>query len=272
MFGRTPDQIATDAQSFRRHVRSGDWTGPTTGVAHGALQANLAVMPAAYAPAFEAYCQLNARPCPMLGRTEPGGRAIPELARDLDIARDVPAYRVLRDGEPAERVETLESIWGDDTVVFAIGCSFSFEAAMEDAGIPVRHWQRQANVPMFISNIDTKSSGPFGGKMVVSMRGVPADRAPELHALCARYPFAHGAPVQIGDPAEIGITDIAKPDFGDDPYIEEGDVLAFWACGVTAQMALRHARLPLAAAHEPGHMLVTDLDASAPGLAAWAAA
>ncbi|MEO1532004.1 MAG: putative hydro-lyase [Pseudomonadota bacterium] len=272
MFGRAPDEIAADAQSFRRSVRRGDWTGPTTGVAHGALQANLAVLPASHAAAFEAYCQMNPRPCPLLGRTKPGGREISELARDLDITRDVPAYRVLRDGEPAERIDTLESIWTDDTVVFAIGCSFSFEAAMENAGIPVRHWQRQANVPMYVSNIDTRPSGPFGGKMVVSMRGVPAARASELHALCAQFPFAHGAPVHIGDPAEIGIADTATPDFGDAPHVEPGDVLAFWACGVTAQMALRHARLPLAAAHEPGHMLVTDLDASAPGLAAWAAA
>ncbi|MEM7500215.1 MAG: putative hydro-lyase [Pseudomonadota bacterium] len=272
MFGRSREDIAADAQSFRSRVRSGEWTGPTSGAAHGALQANLAIMPAAHAPAFERYCQLNPRPCPMLGRTEPGSVAMPELAEGLDIRRDVPAYRVLRNGKPAERLETLTPIWSDDTVVFAIGCSFSFEAAMEDAGIPVRHWLKKANVPMYISGIDTKPSGPFGGKMVVSMRGVPADRADELHALCARYPFAHGAPVHIGDPAEIGIMDIEHPDFGDDPYLEEGDVLAFWACGVTAQMALRHARLPLAAAHEPGHMLVTDLDAAAPGLAAWQAA
>ncbi|MEO0428179.1 MAG: putative hydro-lyase [Pseudomonadota bacterium] len=272
MAGRTPDEIATDARSFRKRVRSGEWKGPTTGAAHGALQANLAVMPASHAEAFETFCHLNPRPCPLLGRTAPGRREIPELAHDLDIARDVPAYRVLRHGAPAEKLDTLEPIWADQTVVFAIGCSFSFEAAMEGAGIPVRHWQRRANVPMYLSNIDTKPSGPFGGKMVVSMRGVPADRASELQALCSRFPFAHGAPVHIGDPAEIGITDIAKPDFGDDPYVEEGDVLAFWACGVTAQIALRHARLTLAAAHEPGHMLVTDLDASAPGLAAWAAA
>ncbi|MEM6946284.1 MAG: putative hydro-lyase [Pseudomonadota bacterium] len=264
--------LAEAAQSFRKEARSGAWTRPTAGVVPGALQANLAVVPGDEAANFERYCQLNPRPCPLLGRTAPGDGAIPTLGHNLDIRHDLPAYRVLRDGAPAECVETLDAIWRQDMVAFAIGCSFSFEAAMEAAGIPVRHWIGGRNVAMYISGIETKPAGPFGGPMVVSMRAVPADRARELHALCAGFPFAHGAPIHIGAPEEIGIADVAAPDFGDMPEIAEGDVLAFWACGVTAQMALRHARLPLAATHEPGHMLVTDLDAAAPGLAAWQAA
>ncbi|MEM6677154.1 MAG: putative hydro-lyase [Pseudomonadota bacterium] len=266
-----PTALAVAAQAFRKEVRRGQWQGPTSGAVPGALQANLAVMPAAEAAAFEAFCQLNPRPCPLLGRTAPGDPRIAALAEDLDIRTDLPAYRILRDGAPAERVETLTGIWHDDTVALAIGCSFSFESAMMQAGIPVRHITAGRNVAMYVSGIETKPAGPFGGPMVVSMRAIPAARAGELTALCDRFPFAHGAPVHIGAPKEIGIADIARPEFGDQPLIEPGDVLAFWACGVTGQMALRHARLPLAAAHEPGHMLVTDRDASAPGLAAWAA-
>ena len=265
------DEIAHSAQKLRKAARDGAWNGPTAGAAPGALQANLAIIPDAFADAFEAYCHLNPLPCPLLARSMAGDRRLPELGGDLDVARDAPMYRVLRNGAAAERVENLEAIWRDDFVAFAIGCSFSFEAAMEQAGVPVRHSRRGTNVPMYASSIETRPSPPFAGPTVVSMRPIRPEKAEAVREICAAFPFAHGAPLHIGDPLEIGVRDVAKPDFGDAPHIEEGEVCAFWACGVTPQLAIRAARLEIAVAHEPGHMLVTDLDAAAPPLSRWAA-
>ncbi len=256
------------AAAFRRRVRSGRCTTPTSGMVPGALQANLTILPAADADAFAEFCRLNPRPCPLLAMGAPGSRALPDLAADLDLATDVPAYRVLRDGEMAECLPTLAPLWRDDFVAFALGCSFSFEQAMEEAGIPVRHARLGKNVAMYVSNLTTTPNPPFHGPMVVSMRPIPADRATDVIDLCHRFPQAHGAPIHIGAPEDLGIRDILRPDFGDPPDVEAGEVCAFWACGVTAQIVLCQARLPLAITHEPGHMLITDLDASRP----WAGA
>lgn len=264
--------IADTARAFRRRVRVGEWTGQTAGAVPGALQANLAIVPAAAAPAFAAFCAANPKPCPLLARTPPGERAMLTLARDLDVATDAPAYRVFRHGERAERLSSLEGIWRDDFVAFALGCSFSFEAAMERAGIPVRHARLGKNTSMYVTSIETVPALPFAGPMVVSMRPIrPAD-ADRLRDLCVGFPLAHGAPVHIGEPAKIGIADVQEPDFGDPPDVAEGEVCAFWACGVTPQLALRNARLEIAVTHEPGHMLVTDLDAASRDLAQWLAA
>ena len=161
-----------------------------------------------------------------------------------------------------EEVEDITEHWRDDLVSFVLGCSFSFEAALLAAGLPLRNQQAGRNVSMYRSNIDTAPSGPFGGPMVVSMRAMPSDRLDEVRAISARFPLAHGAPLHLGDPGAIGIPDLDAPDWGDAPVLAPGDVPVFWACGVTGQQALRHARLPFAMTHSPGHMLVTDLQAA----------
>jgi uncharacterized protein YcsI (UPF0317 family) len=261
---RSDELIALRARDFRQRVRSGAWTGQTAGAVPGAQQANLAIVPESAAAAFSAFCAANPKPCPLLAQTRPGERAMPTLARDLDVARDAPAYRVFRHGERAERVESLDALWRDDFVAYALGCSFSFEAAMERAGIPVRHTRLGKNTSMYVTSIQTVPAPPFVGPMVVSMRPIRPEQAQRLRDLCDAFPLAHGAPIHIGDPAEIGIADIDTPDFGDAPDVEDGEVCAFWACGVTPQLALINARLEIAATHEPGHMLVTDLDAASP--------
>lgn len=261
--------IAKSAQAFRGQVRSGAWTGQTAGAVPGAQQANFAIVPQAAATAFTDFCAANPKPCPLLGQTLPGDTAMPALGRDIDVARDVPAYRVFRHGKRAERLDNLDGVWRDDLVAFALGCSFSFEAAMEQAGIPVRHAQMGKNTSMYITSIQTNPVPPFSGPMVVSMRPIRPDQLDQVRALCSGFPFAHGAPVHVGDPAVIGISDVQHPDFGDPPDIEEGEVCVFWACGVTPQMALSNARLEIAITHEPGHMLVTDLDAASPDLQQW---
>lgn len=251
-------------EDLRRAIRSGDFRSPTSGYAEGALQGNLAILPSALAGDFLRYCQRNPKPCPVIGISEPGDPRIPALGGDLDIRTDIGAYRVFKaDQEGFARVSDLEEVWRDDLVSFVLGCSFSFEAAILRAGIPLPHIARKQNVAMYITSIQTEPAGPFSGPMVVSMRAFKAADAIQAVLLSDRYRLAHGAPVHIGDPAQIGIADLMSPDFGEVPTLEPGDIPVFWACGVTPQMAIRAARPDLAITHEPGHMLVTDLSADA---------
>ena len=243
----------------RLAVRRGLHAGPTPGLAPGFVQGNLAVLPAAYAADFLRFCHLNPKPCPVIGMSEPGRPTIPRLGADLDIRTDIPGYCLFRDGEHVQDLGDLKSVWQDDFVAFAIGCSFSFEEALLEAGVPIRHIERGCNVPMFRTSIATAQAGPFGGPMVVSMRPLKPADAIRAVQITSRFPGVHGAPVHFGDPAAIGIKDIAHPDFGDAVDILPGEVPVFWACGVTPQSAIRAARPPVSITHKPGCMLVTDL-------------
>ncbi len=250
-----------DPKALRRLIREGSFKRPTTGHAAGFLQANLAILPKASADDFLAYCMRNPKPCPLLGVSEPGAATITRLGDDLDIRTDVAAYRVFRGSDAYETVEDLRDIWRDDFVTFVIGCSFSFEESLKRAAIPVRHIEAGRNVPMYETSIETNRAGSFGGPLVVTMRGFSPADAVRAIVLSERQPLAHGAPVHIGDPGRIGIKDFDKPEFGDPPFLREGDIPVYWACGVTPQMAIRNARPEIAITHEPGFMLVTDLPA-----------
>lgn len=249
-----------DVPTLRAAIRAGRYRRHTAGLAEGRLQANLAIMPAAYALDFFRYCQRNPRPCPLVGVTDTGDPRLGTLGHDLDIRTDAPAYAVYENGEHVATVPDIAGLWRDDLVGFALGCSFTFEHALEEAGIAMRHVAMDATVPMFRTAIETVPAGPFGGGMVVSMRPIPRGDVERTIAICRRYPLAHGAPIHVGDPAAIGIADISAPDWGDAVPLEPGEVPVFWACGVTPQNAARRARLPLFIAHSPGAMLVTDVD------------
>jgi uncharacterized protein YcsI (UPF0317 family) len=246
------------AQRTRLDARSGRLNGHTSGVANGFVQGNVAIVPADVAAAFEAYCRANWQACPLLAVGQPGDPMLATLGEDVDIRTDLPRYRVYRDGALAEQRTDIGELWRDDLVTFVIGCSFTFEHALERAGIPLRHVQQGRNVAMYRSSIETTAVGPFGGPMVVSMRPIVAADVARAGEVTARFPDQHGRPVHAGDPAEIGIKDLASPDYGDPIDIGPGDVPVFWACGVTSQAALERARLPFFMAHAPGSMLVTD--------------
>lgn len=231
---------------------------PTAGCAAGFGQANLVVVPQDAAGEFELFVRLNPKPCPLLDVTEPGS-PLTQLAPGADLRTDLPAYRVWEHGRCVAEPCDIAACWRDDLVAFLLGCSFTFERALLAAGVPVRHIEQGTNVPMFITSRQCEPAGRFAGPLVVSMRPVPADLIATAVEVTARRPAAHGAPVQIGDPAALGIADLAHPDFGDPVCADEGDVPIFWACGVTPQVALTSARLPLAITHAPGHMLVTDI-------------
>ena len=248
---RTPREV-------RELIRSGQWRGVTAGVAPGFVQANLAILPRDLAFDFLLFCQRNPRPCPLLEVMEPG-RAEPVLtAPGADIRTDVPGYRVYEDGRLTAEVSSLLSLWRNDLVSFLLGCSFSFEAALTDAGIPLRHQEMGCNVPMYITSIPTTPAGVFSGPLVVSMRPIPREQIVRAVQITTRFPATHGAPVHIGRPEDIGIRDIQRPDFGDPVEIRPGEEPVFWACGVTPQAVALNSQPSLMITHAPGHMFITD--------------
>jgi uncharacterized protein YcsI (UPF0317 family) len=243
----------------RRMIRQGGYRGSTAGFAPGYVQGNLAILPADLAADFHRFCQANPKPCPLLGVSGRGDPRFSSLGEDLDIRTDLPLYRVWRGGELVEEVADIRAHWRDDLVSFVIGCSFSFEQALIEDGIELRHVSSNRNVPMYRTSIPTVAAGPFQGPMVASMRPYrPADAIRAIQ-ITSRFPRVHGAPVHFGDPGAIGIADLARPDYGDAVPIGPGEVPLFWACGVTPQVALEAARPALAITHAPGHMLITDL-------------
>ena len=246
------------ASDLRARARAGDFDGPTSGHAPGYHQGNLVILPSAYATDFLQYCVANPKPCPLLHVGDRGDWRTPGLGDDIDLRTDLPAYRVWRDGKLEGRITDVSGLWTDDLVAFVIGCSFSFEEAVSQAGIEVKHRSAGRNVSMYNTNITTAARGPFAGPLVVSMRAfTPADAIRAI-VVSSRLPLAHGAPVHLGDPKSIGIADISQPDYGDRPLMADGDVPVFWACGVTPQAALAAAAPPFAITHDPGCMLVTD--------------
>jgi uncharacterized protein YcsI (UPF0317 family) len=238
--------------------RSGNHTGPTSGLAPGFVQANLAILPQKLAEDFLRFCQLNPKPCPLIGVSAPGDWRIPELAEDLDIRTDLPRYRVWRDGALADEPQNLMRWWRDDLVTFAIGCSFSFEQALVEGGIELRHMTCDCTVPMYRTSVETVAAGPFHGPLVVSMRPMKPADAIRAVQITTRFPSVHGAPVHLGKPELIGIKDIAAPDWGDAVPIHDDEIPVFWACGVTPQSVIATVRPEFCITHYPGAMLVTD--------------
>ncbi len=226
---------------IRAAIRSGRYASHTAGLAAGKLQANIAIMREAAALDFMRFCQRNPKPCPLVGASDTGDPILSTLGAEIDIRTDVPVYNIYRHGRLERSVTDISDLWENDFVAFALGCSFTFEAALMEAGIPLWHIDNDTTVPMFRSGIETVPAGPFGGRMVVSMRAIDAGQVERADEIAARYPLAHGRPVHAGDPAEIGIADVTSPDWGDPAPVEGGQVPVFWACGVTPQVALENA-------------------------------
>jgi uncharacterized protein YcsI (UPF0317 family) len=243
----------------RRAIRSGDFTGPTAGLAPGNVQANLVVLPQALAHDFLRFAQANPKPCPVLAVSEPGDPRLPGLGIDLDIRTDLPRYRVWHRGELVAEPTDLREAWRDDLVSFALGCSFSFEAALIEEGIALRHLALGLNVAMYRTNIPCAPAGPFHGPLVVSMRPLRPREAIRAVQITSRFPAVHGAPVHLGLPEAIGIHDLASPDYGDAVPVHADELPVFWACGVTPQAVVAEVRPEFCITHAPGAMLVTDL-------------
>jgi uncharacterized protein YcsI (UPF0317 family) len=242
----------------RHAIRAGAHPGSTSGVAPGYVQGNLAILPQTLAGDFLRFCQLNPKPCPVIGMSAPGDPRIPALGEDLDLRTDLPRYRVWRNGNIVSEPTDLKSVWRDDLVAFVIGCSFSFEEALMAEGLEIRNITCGCHVPMYRTSIETAPAGPFHGPMVVSMRPFkPADAIRAIQ-ITTRFPAVHGAPVHIGKPELIGIRDLQKPDYGNTIPVRDDEVPVFWACGVTPQSVIATAKPDFCITHYPGCMLVTD--------------
>lgn len=261
------DLLRQPVETVRQAIRTGDYTGQTAGLAPGKLQANLAILEGALADDFLKFCMVNSQPCPLVGVSRRGDPIMSGLG-DIDIRTDVPSYNIYRDGTLADTVHDITSLWTDDMVAFALGCSFTFERALLAAGIPMKHIAANKTVPMYRTSIDLTPVGAFKGTMVVSMRPIPRNLVDKAVEVTSGYPHAHGAPVHVGDGKEIGIADLNSPDWGESAVFEGDDVAVFWACGVTPQNVLEASRPPICITHTPGRMLVTDVAEDEPPLVA----
>ena len=245
---------------IRKKIRNNQLNDPTCGLAKGFVQTNLVVLPIQYADDFEEFCNLNPKPCPLIERFEQGSHEAKISAPGSDIRIDLISYRKFINGEFSETLNNLLSYWRNDLVAFLIGCSFSFEAALKENGIYMPHYEKKGNVAMYSTNIETVPSAFFSGPLVVSMRWIPEDMVSKVIEITSMFPKNHGGPIHIGDPKKIGIKNLEKPDFGQYWKMNNSnEVPVFWACGVTPQLAINAAKIPLVFTHSPGYMFITDL-------------
>jgi uncharacterized protein YcsI (UPF0317 family) len=249
----------TDPREVRRSIRERGYSGYTAGLAPGRVQANICILPKDWAEDFLLFCQRNPKPCPLLSRSDVGSPMLPELGADIDIRTDVPRYQIFRDGQFSEEVTDIREVWRDDLVTFAFGCSFSFEEALQDSGIPLRFLANNNVAGVYVSTMPTQAAGPFEAPLIVTMRSFKPAHAIRAIQITSRFPNVHGAPVHIGDPGLIGV-DLSKryQDVGD-PTVGEGEIPVFWACGLTPQFAVMNAKPPFCITHAPSSMLVSDL-------------
>ncbi|MBS5118472.1 MAG: putative hydro-lyase [Clostridium sp.] len=257
VFDITPYVDKTPAE-VRELIREGVIDFPTAGMCRGYAQANLVILPPEYAADFEEFTRRNPFACPVLEIVR-GTPETHDMGEGASIVTDIPRYRVYENGVFTKEVTDASEYWKEGYTGFLIGCSFSFEEALMEAGIQVRHIAQGRNVPMYKTNIETVKAGPFEGPMVCSMRPMTPENARKAYAITEKMPNVHGAPVHMGDGVEIGIGDIMKPDYGDAVDLYEGEIPVFWPCGVTPQAAVEHAKPPVVITHAPGHMFITDI-------------
>jgi len=258
-FDITP-YIDMSPAEVRAAIRKGEVDFPTAGMSRGYAQANLIILPPEYAADFEEFAKLNPFPCPVLEIIKGEQPLTHAMGEGGNICTDIPRYRIYRDGVwDGKTLTDVSEYWKEGYVGFLIGCSFSFEEALMAAGIEVRHIATGRNVPMYKTNIQTVKAGPFEGPMVCSMRPMTPENAQKAYDITVKMPNVHGAPVHMGDAAEVGVADVMKPDYGEAVDIYEGEIPVFWPCGVTPQAAVENAKPPIAITHAPGHMFITDI-------------
>ena len=254
------DARKLSSQAIRKKIRLEHYNNHTSGLAANKLQANIVILPNKFANDFFNFCKSNPKACPLVGQTKLNNPYFDTLGDDVDIRFDVPLYNIYKNGYLITSVRNIQEYWSNNLIAFAIGCSFSFEDALLNAGLEIDHITNNKVVPMYRSNIKNKKSGPFNSKMVVSMRVFNQKDINKVKRVSRNFSFAHGDPVHIGNPNEIGIDNILNPDWGDSPRKKnDNEEYIFWACGVTPQNAIIEAKIPFCVSHTPGHMLITDI-------------
>jgi uncharacterized protein YcsI (UPF0317 family) len=221
------------------------------------VQANLMIVPRDWAYDFLLFCERNPKPCPLVEVLDAGAFE-PASAKGADLRSDLPGYRLWRDGVLVEELPDISHLWRDDLVSFLIGCSFSFETALQEEGITLRHIEQHKNVAMYKTNRACIPAGRLHGPLVVSMRPIKSQDVARAVEISGRFADVHGAPVHVGDAKGLGIADLGRPDYGDAIEIKENELPVFWACGVTPQSVAVASGIPLCITHAPGKMFVTD--------------
>ncbi|ARU47597.1 putative hydro-lyase [Sulfurospirillum diekertiae] len=244
-------------KELRSKIAKGEFTRPTAGECPGYIQMNMVALPREYAKRFEAFAKENSKAIPVLEIIHEGHLS-KVLAPGADILNEIPKYNILKDGVVVETVTDITPYYNPDLVFFLIGCSFSFETALIENGMPLRHVDQQKNVAMYRTNIALKPVEGFAGEMVVSMRPIKKEKVADACVVTSHFPRMHGSPIQVGYPEMIGINDVSKPDYGDAIEIKADEIPLFWPCGVTPQNVITAMKLPFAITHAPGHMFVTD--------------
>jgi uncharacterized protein YcsI (UPF0317 family) len=248
------------SRNIREDIRRGNITGPTNGLAPGYIQCNILILPKEYAEDFTRFCELNRRACPLLASSNAGDPGLPTLSDDIDIRSDLSGYSVFKNGELKQTRQDIHDLWRDDFVTFAFGCSFSFEEVLVEEGVNLAYLERGDSAALFYTNIDTEQAGPFCGKIAVSMRPLQPKDAIKAILVTSQYPGVHGEPIHIAHPEMIGIADIEKPIQSlTQTRLLDDELPVFWACGVTSQLAVEQAKLPLCITHASAHMLITDI-------------
>jgi uncharacterized protein YcsI (UPF0317 family) len=255
-----PTDNTDDPGTIRDAIRGGQLSGPTAGLAPGFIQCNVLILAKEYADDFTRYCELNRRACPLLSISETGDPSLPELGNNIDIRTDLSGYSVFENGELTQDRDDISDLWRDDFVTFAFGCSFSFEQVLENEGVKLNYLKRGDSAALYYTNLDSVPAGVFSGKIAVSMRPLLPEEAIKAIIVTSRYPDVHGEPIHIGKPEMIGIDDINKPvQTLSQTRLAENELPLFWACGVTSQLAVEKAKLPICISHASAHMLITDL-------------
>jgi len=250
---------ALSPKAMREKIRKNEWPGLTAGLTKGYVHAGVTILPRKEALDFMIFCQRNPQPFPVIDVTEEGSPEARISAPGSDLRTDLPQYRVYEKGIMTAEVTDVKEIWRSDFVGFVLGCSFSFEEALLQAGIPVRNLEEKKNVPIYVTNKQCVPSRMFQGPLAVSMRPIHGSRITDAIRITAKSPLTHGAPVHVGDPSVIGIKTLEHPDYGEALTINNGELPCFWACGVTLQVIASQAKPELMITQAPGHMFLTDI-------------
>ena len=247
------------AKKLRSLIAKGKFQKSTSGYCQSNIQANFLALPKNFAFSFEKFAKQNSKPIPVLEVIQDSHYST-KLAQGANLLNEIPFYNIIEQGKVVKTVDNIEKYAHQDLTYFLIGCSFSFEKAILQEGISLRHIELKQNVAMYNTNIPLNPVEPFKGSMVVSMRPILKQRVPDVCEITQAYAKMHGSPVHIGSPAMIGIQDIHSPDYGDAVTIQSDEVPVFWACGVTVQYILEQIKIPFAITHKPGFMFISDLE------------
>ncbi|XP_048162206.1 D-glutamate cyclase, mitochondrial isoform X3 [Corvus hawaiiensis] len=188
---------------LRRIIRCNRLTvSNTSGMAEGYKQANVVILHKSLADDFEKFCYANDGPLPLLHRSQPGDWKCPSLSNDSDIRTDCLQYRKYEHGACTGSLKSLKEYSEQlkDMVTFYLGCSFSFEKAVQKAGIPIRNVEQRCNVSMYKTSVPCYSVSMFHCNLVVTMRPIPESKLEAAVLATCELKEAHGAPIHIGDP------------------------------------------------------------------------